>query len=216
MIDRKQLKQQMDKVYGEMPPEDIPWNMPEPPALLVEAVETGRIKPCQTVDFGCGAGNYAVWLAKQGFDVTGMDISRQAIRIAKQLTIEKGVQCRFVIADLLGDIREYHNSFEFAYDWELLHHISPEDRPAYLKNVYHSLKPAGTYFSVCFSADDPGFGGEGKYRKTPLGTILYFSSEEELGDLYESLFEIIELRTLEIQGKRGPHKVNAAWLKRSR
>lgn len=212
MIDRKLLQQQMERVYGEMPPENIPWNISKPPELLVEAVKSGKIQPCKTVDLGCGAGNYAVWLAQQGFDVTGMDISEHAIEIARQLAAKIGVSCRFVVADLLNEISEYHGNFHFAFDWELLHHISPEDRPNYLRNVHGILKPGGKYFSVCFSESDPDFGGEGKYRKTPLGTILYFSSEEELRKLFEPLFDVIELNSLEIPGKYGPHMVNAAWL----
>jgi cyclopropane fatty-acyl-phospholipid synthase-like methyltransferase len=215
MIDRKQLQQKMEQVYGEMAPDNIPWNISEPPELLVKAVDTGKIKPCNTVDLGCGAGNYAVWLTQQGFNVTGMDISKHAIKLAKQLANEKGVQCRFIVADLLGDLGKYRERFDFAYDWELLHHVSPEDRPAYLKNVHSVLKPGGVYFSVCFSEKDPGFGGEGKYRKTPLGTILHFSSEKELRGLYEPLFNIIELNTVEIPGKYGPHMINAAWLERN-
>ncbi len=212
MIDRKQLQEQMEKVYGGMPPGNIPWNLPEPPALLVTAVETGKVKPCKTVDLGCGSGNYAIWLARQGFDVTGMDISRHAVRLAGQIAKEKELSCRFVVADLLGDMREYRESFDFAYDWELLHHISPEDRPAYIQNVYNLLRPKGAHFSVCFSEKDPDFGGEGKYRKTSLGTMLYFSSEEELRELFEPLFSILELNTLEIPGKYGPHMANVAWL----
>ncbi|UCE68091.1 MAG: class I SAM-dependent methyltransferase [Candidatus Zixiibacteriota bacterium] len=204
----------MEQVYSEMPPGNIPWNLPEPPELLVKAVEAGKIKPCKAVDLGCGAGNYAVWLAGQGFDVTGMDISKHAVRLAVQLAKEKGVSCRFVVADLLGDMREYYECFDFAYDWELLHHISPEDRPAYIQNVCNILRRNGIYFSVCFSVKDPDFGGEGKYRKTPLGTILYFSSEEELSELLEPFFSILELSTLEIKGKYGPHAANVAWLER--
>ena len=214
MIDRKQLREQMERVYGEMPPDSIPWNLTEPPALLVAVVETGKIKSCKAVDLGCGAGNYAIWLAQKGFDVTGIDISQNAVKIASDLAAQKSVSCRFVAADLLGNMKGFCNSFDFAYDWELLHHISPEDRPSYIKNVHYILKPGGTYFSVCFSEKDADFGGEGRFRKTPLGTILYFSSEEELRKLFKPLFNIIELDTLEIPGKYGPHMVNAAWLER--
>jgi 2-polyprenyl-3-methyl-5-hydroxy-6-metoxy-1,4-benzoquinol methylase len=214
MINRKQLREQMEQVYGEMPPDSIPWNLSEPPELLVAAVETGKIKPCKTVDLGCGAGNYAIWLARQGFDVIGMDISEHAIRLADHLAKEKRISCRFVVADLLDDMSEYNGSFELAYDWELLHHISPEDRPAYIRNVHKMLRPKGIYLSVCFSEEDPDFGGKGKYRKTRLGTILYFSSEEELKDLFDPFFNILELNTLEIKGKYGPHMANVAWLER--
>ncbi len=208
------LNEQMEQIYRDIPPENIPWNLTKPPALLVQAVESGRIKPCKAVDLGCGAGNHAVWMAKQGFEMTGIDFSREAIKMAESLAVREGVSCNFVIADLLGDIKEFHSSFDFAYDWELLHHIFPEDRPQYIKNVHSIMRSRGIYFSVCFSEKDPEFGGEGKYRKTPLGTRLYFSSEKELTVLYEPSFKIIELKTVEIPGKHQPHLVNAAWLER--
>ena len=75
------LHEQMERIYQDVPLDSIPWNLAEPPQLLVEAVRTGKIKPCKAVDLGCGAGNYAVWLAGKGFDITGIDISRQAIPV---------------------------------------------------------------------------------------------------------------------------------------
>jgi 2-polyprenyl-3-methyl-5-hydroxy-6-metoxy-1,4-benzoquinol methylase len=208
------LRKLMEKVYREVALENIPWNLPEPPRLLVEMVESGKIKPCRVVDLGCGAGNHAVWLAEQGFDVTGIDISREAVGHAVALASRKGVTCRFVAVDLLGDLKEFQSAFDLAYDWELLHHVFPEDRPRYLRNVYSLLRPGGSYFSICFSDRDTAFGGVGKYRLTPLGTTLYFSSENELRSLFEPLFDIMELSTVEVPGKREAHLVNSAWLRR--
>jgi hypothetical protein len=67
------------------------------------------------------------------------------------------------------------------------------------------LRPDGRYFSVCFSDDDPEFGGVGKFRRTPLGTELYFSSETEIRALVEPHFEIEDLYTATI-GTRGLHR----------
>ena len=63
-----------------------------------------------------------------------------------------------------------------------------------------------------FSEDSPQFGGKGKYRKTPIDTELYFSSENEMKKLYEPLFDIIELTTVDIAGKAGDHKAICAYL----
>jgi SAM-dependent methyltransferase len=208
------IREQMDQIYGNMPLDNIPWNLSTPPEMMVKAVETGKIKPCRAVDLGCGAGNYAIWLARQGFDVTGIDISRHAIEHADNLATREDISCRFVVADLLGDLKEFQGGFDFAYDWEVLHHIFPEDRQRYLQNVHDLLRPNGTYLSLCFSEEDPEFGGEGKYRETPLGTTLYFSSEDELTELFDPLFHIIELKTIEVPGKYGPHMTIGAWLKR--
>jgi SAM-dependent methyltransferase len=204
----------MEQIYRDTPLENIPWNIFDPPLILVEAVKTEKIKPCKAVDLGCGAGNYTVWLAQQGFDVTGIDISEHAIQHARELATLKKVSCHFEVADLLGDMKKFYDSFDFAFDWEVLHHIIPEDRECYLNNVYSLLRSNGTYFSLCFSEKDPDFGGKGKYRKTPLGTTLYFSSEEELKTLFEPMFHIDELNTVEVKGKYNPHLVNVAWLSR--
>jgi len=208
------IREQMERIYRDIPPESIPWNHPDPPELLAEAVQTGRIKPCRAVDLGCGTGNYAVWLARQGFDVTGIDISSEAVKLAADLSARQGVSCRFVVADLLGDLKEYHAAFDLAFDWELLHHVFPKDRPRYIRNVHSLLVPHGTYVSACFNDGDTAFGGVGKYRDTPLGTTLYFSSLEELKALYTPLFDVVELRTVQIPGRPNPHVANFAWLER--
>jgi SAM-dependent methyltransferase len=195
----------MEAIYQELTLDRIPWNLEEPPEPLVELVESERLRPCEAVDLGCGAGNYAVWLGSKGFQITGIDISPKAIELARQLASKKGVDCRFIVEDLTGDLRQLDHSFDFAYDWEVLHHVFPEKREDYVRNIRRMLRPGGKYLSVCFSEEDLDFGGEGKYRKTPLGTTLYFSSEEELRGLFEPVFDIHELTTSEIAGKYGSH-----------
>jgi len=195
----------MDEIYRKMSPEDIPWNVEEPPGTLVKLLDNGSVQPCKAVEFGCGLGNYTRYLSCRGFDVTGIDISPTAIGIAKDNARKKGVTCTFIVADVLGDLKKVEGPFDFAYDWELLHHIFPKYRKKYVENVYGKLKPGGSYLSLCFSEKDPQFGGTGKYRETRLGTILYFSSETELRDLFKPYFRIEELNTVQVKGKYGDH-----------
>ena len=206
------IKDQMEKIYKNMAIDDIPWNFKTPPDVLENLVRTGKITPCKTIDLGCGTGNYAIYLAGEGFDVTAVDISSSAIKIAKNNASQKGIDCNFIVADILGDLKQIQSTFNFAYDWELLHHIFPSDREKYIRNVYRLLNPGGQYLSVCFSEENLQFGGVGKYRKTPLETVLYFSSENELRVLYESFFKIEELETIEIKGKFSPHKAIYAFM----
>ena len=206
------IKDQMEKIYKNMAIDDIPWNFKTPPDVLENLVRTGKITPCKTIDLGCGTGNYAIYLAGEGFDVTAVDISSSAIKIAKNNASQKGIDCNFIVADILGDLKQIQSTFNFAYDWELLHHIFPSDREKYIRNVYRLLNPGGQYLSVCFSEENLQFGGVGKYRKTPLETVLYFSSENELRVLYESFFKVEELKTIEIKGKFSPHKAIYAFM----
>ena len=196
----------VDRIYQTIPLENLPWNNETPPGALVELVQQEVVRPCKAIDLGCGAGNYAIYLAGLGFDMTGVDSSPTAIKIAKARAEKRGAPCRFVVADLLGDLHEVADTFDFAYDWEFLHHIFPEDRKTYIRNVHRILRPGAPYLSVCFSEDDPQFGGTGKYRGTRIGTTLYFSSEAEIRELVSPYFTIRELKTVEVGGQSGSHK----------
>ena len=204
----------IDDVYKNIPPEEIPWNIETPPELLVELVDSGKVQPCKAIDLGCGAGNSAIYLAGRGFKVTGIDFSPTAIKIAKENAKNKGAKCNFFVADITDELNEVNQTWDFAYDWGLLHHIFPRKRQKYVENVHRILNPKGKYLSVCFSKKDAGFGGSGKYRKTPLGSVLYFSCEEELRELFEAYFQIIDLETVEIIGKFQSHLFNYVFMER--
>ena len=208
------IRGQMDRIYTEMSPADIPWNIQSPPKALVELVQSGQVLPCKAIDIGCGAGNYAIYLASEGFDVTAVDISESAIAIARENAKKRGVTCNVLVADALDGLQEFRGAFNFAYDWTVLHHIFPDMRKKYVETVHRSLAPGGTYMSVCFSEEDPAFGDSGKYRRTPIGTVLYFSSEEELRGLFEPCFNLRLLKTAEIEGKMGQNLMIVAFMEK--
>lgn len=210
------IKKQMNQIYSTMSLDKIPWNIGLPPDILVELVETSRIKPCRIIDLGCGAGNYILYLARKGFDVTGLDISESAINIANESASSKGLKCNFIVGNVIELDFEVSGLFDIAYDWEVLHHVFPEDREKYVRNVSKLLKTRGQYMSVCFSEDSPQFGGKGKYRKTPINTELYFSSETEMIELFEMDFVIEELKTVDVKGKFGFHKAIYAFMTKKR
>jgi len=81
-------------------------------------VQSGKVRPYKTIDLGCGAGNYAIYLAEQGFEVIGVDSSPIIIKIAKENAQKQGVNCKFIVSDLLGDLHEVKETFDFGYDWD--------------------------------------------------------------------------------------------------
>lgn len=208
------LRDQMNRIYREMSVDEIPWNLAEPPQLLIELIEGGSVAPCRAIDLGCGAGNHSVWLASRGFDVTGVDLADAAIELARARAAEAGVSCAFQVADLIAGVDGLGGDYDFAFEWEVLHHVLPADRERYLANVASLLAPGGRYLAVCFSVESPAFGGRGKLRKTPIGTELYFSSEDELRALFEPRFEILELETVKVPGKQTPHVAIRSLLSR--
>ena len=163
-------------------------------------VQSGRVAPCRAVDLGCGAGNYAVWLALQGFDVTGIDLSAAAVARAQQLARSKGAACRFIVSDLLEPTDAFDASFDFAYDWLVLHHVFPDDRPRYVANVLRLLRPGALYLSVCFSEDDRGHHRRGQVP--PASTRHTAVSLVRAGDS-RPLRAVVRHRGVDHGGDRG-------------
>src|SRR5262249_13648465 len=63
---------------------------PKPNAFLVEAVK--QSKPGTALDVGMGQGRNALYLAKQGWEVTGVDISAVALAQAQEEARRQGVK----------------------------------------------------------------------------------------------------------------------------
>ena len=72
----------------------------EPNRFLV--AETGDLPPGRALDLACGEGRNAIWLARRGWEVTGVDFSEVAIAKAREAAAAAGVAATFVADDLAG------------------------------------------------------------------------------------------------------------------
>jgi SAM-dependent methyltransferase len=84
-----------DARYGEA---DRIWSGNPNGALVTEVA---GLPPGRALDVGCGEGADAVWLARQGWEVTALDVSQVALERAALHAREAGVQVRWVHAGLL-------------------------------------------------------------------------------------------------------------------
>jgi SAM-dependent methyltransferase len=71
----------------------------EPNRFLV--AETAALRPGSALDLACGEGRNAVWLAEQGWRVTGVDFSEVALEKARGLADARGVDAGWVAAWLV-------------------------------------------------------------------------------------------------------------------
>lgn len=79
--------------YGQAPV----WSG-KPNHALVEYA--GGLPPGRALDLGCGEGADAIWLAGQGWEVTGVDVSPTALARAEDHARDRGVEVTWVRADL--------------------------------------------------------------------------------------------------------------------
>lgn len=70
----------------------------QPNVALV--AEVAGLSPGRALDVGCGEGADAVWLARRGWDVTGLDVSLVALERARLHAIDADVEVRWVHSGL--------------------------------------------------------------------------------------------------------------------
>ncbi|MFQ5923556.1 MAG: class I SAM-dependent methyltransferase [Anaerolineales bacterium] len=119
---------------------------------LVELVESGRIAPGRAIDLGCGVGVEAIYLATNGFDVTGVDFSPTAIKRARNNAREAGVEVRFVEEDLT-DLRQISGAYDLLVDVGALDDLDQKDRDSYMQNVIPLTHPGSLYLLMCFEKE---------------------------------------------------------------
>jgi len=69
-----------------------------PSALLTEWLDDRP--PGRALDLACGTGRNSLFLAEKGYDVTAIDISPRAIKLAEHIAREKGLKINWIVADL--------------------------------------------------------------------------------------------------------------------
>ena len=91
-------------------------------------------KPYKVLDIGCGEGKDAVFLARNGYDVTAFDVSEQGLSKARELANHCGVEIDFFKADV-RDFR-LETDYDIIFSSGVFHYIPNELR----ESVIDSLK----------------------------------------------------------------------------
>lgn len=129
-------------------PRDLPWYRPEPPEMLQRVVRERGARRGRALDLGCGAGDYSIYLAQHGYQVTGIDYLPEPIRMAQENAQAQGVAVRFAQADVLT--WESDGKFDLILDSGCLHSLHPSERPAYRARLLSLLNHAADYVLIHF------------------------------------------------------------------
>lgn len=106
---------------------------PKPNALRVESVRNR--KPGRALDVSTGQGRNTIYLAQQGWDVTGIDPADEGVRIAKAEAARLGLKVRAEVTTF--------EEFDFGENqWDLIV-LTYEPTKAIAPKVTGALKPGG-------------------------------------------------------------------------
>lgn len=116
---------------------------------LSQLVESGRIRTGRAIDLGCGTGREVIYLAKQGFDATGVDISPTAIGMARKSAEAAGIEARFLVGDLT-DLPDLDGRFDLIVDYGALNDLNQHQRDAYMAQVLPLAAEGSQFVLLCF------------------------------------------------------------------
>jgi ubiquinone/menaquinone biosynthesis C-methylase UbiE len=101
--------------------------------------QLGDVRGLRVLDLGCGAGEAAVWFAKQGAVVTASDLSGEFLRVVQAVAQRHGVQVQTHQGD--ADRLDFPDDhFDVVYAGNLLHHVDVDQT---LQRIARILKPGG-------------------------------------------------------------------------
>jgi SAM-dependent methyltransferase len=136
---------------------------------------TDGLSPGRALDVACGEGRNAVWLAEQGWRVTGVDFSDVALEKARRLAAARGVEGEWVAADLLA-----YRPEELAFDLVVLFYLQvPEaERRAVVRAAAGAVAPGGVFLLVAHDSSnlDEGHGG-------PQEPAVLYTAADVVADL---------------------------------
>ena len=148
------------------------------------------------LDLGCGPGVPSTRQLAERFAVTGVDISRTQLELARRNV----PTAKFIEADFAA-VAFPDGSFDAVTAFYSLIHLPRAEHPAMLAKVRRWLRPGGLFLGALSSADSPDWTGDW------LGQPMFFSGYDAEANrtlLDEAGFEILDDEEVEIVEPEGP------------
>jgi len=136
------------------------------------------------LDAGCGSGRDALFYARKGFAVTGVDLSGQAIRRAQEQARSVGLAATFLRDDLL-DSALPSGSFDAVVAIHLVHLLPEDARRAAVNQFWRLARDGGLVVMANYSTAEAGFDQWEPYiepntRVDSKGKLIHFFDEESM------------------------------------
>jgi SAM-dependent methyltransferase len=109
------------------------------------ASELDDLSPGRALDLACGEGRNAVWLATQGWEVTGVDFAGVGLAKAEALAAEHGVTGTWIAAD--ATTWQPPQTYDLVVVFYL--QLPADERGLAVRTAVRALAAGGTFLLVC-------------------------------------------------------------------
>ncbi len=145
----------------------------QPNRFLVAGVADAA--PGRALDLACGEGRNAVWLAEQGWQVTGVDFSEVALKKARRLAEGRRVNVEWMQADLL-DYRPEQRAYDLVIIFYL--QVPATQRRQIVRVAADAVAAGGTVLLVAHDSSNLKHGHGG-----PQDPSVLYTAADIVGDL---------------------------------
>ncbi len=99
----------------------------------------------EVLDLGTSIGTFAFEFATRKYKTTGIDNSKHAINIARQLARKYGKDITYVVGDVSDQNKFNRESFDIIYAGDIIEHLLDETLSKTVNNSFFWLKPGGFF-----------------------------------------------------------------------
>ncbi|MGE5757449.1 MAG: class I SAM-dependent methyltransferase [Sideroxydans sp.] len=151
-----QPKDHWEKVYATKATDAVSWFQEHADLSLDLIKSTGAGKDAGIIDVGGGASRLVDDLVAEGYnDLTVLDLSAAALNAARQRLGAQQNKVRWIEADIT-QVNLPANRYDIWHDRAVFHFLTtPEQRAAYVRTVFRSVKPGGHVIVATFAEDGP-------------------------------------------------------------
>ncbi len=149
-------REHWQRVYESKPSDAVSWFQAEATLSLDLIRRIGAPREAAIIDVGGGASTLVDGLLAEGFgDLTVLDLSDAALRVARNRLGARGEEVRWIAGDITGvDLPEA--TYDVWHDRAVFHFLTTaEARRAYVRQVMKAVRHGGHVIVATFAADGP-------------------------------------------------------------
>lgn len=121
------------------------WFSTDPTPEVLQWIKLQEIPLTESIlEVGCGEGRDIIYLASQGYQMVGVDISPQAINKCSEIAQKRNLEVDWKVSDALSMSKQVKHRYKWIYSIGTLHmFVNLEDRLCFLKELSEMLIPGG-------------------------------------------------------------------------
>lgn len=135
------------------------------------------------LDLGCGIGRHCVYLAKKGFDIVGIDVSKSALRLVNKWVRNEKLKNVALIRGTMTNLPFSNGHFDAVISISVIHHTLKKDITKTIAEIHRTLKKKGLLLTNLVSVKDPRYGA-GKEVENNTFKILEAFEEKRFEELH--------------------------------